>query len=438
MEKGPIFDIAKVFSMLKGKVVEAEVYENRSESLPVIFRANKLKSAEANLSCGASLRIIADGKTGFASSNDPSDLDSLVNRALKSASFGGKANFTLPSSCKTTEVPRTYYGETLKYNRDHKIKSGEESIGRILEKSPGVNIDLEIETGSAKTFLTNMKGLSLSSEKTWYTYGFSILNVGKDGLLWISKGNSSSKVDIKNKTLEDEALFLLEKAGWISPAGRSPAIILEPSVVSTLVSSFLAGLNGKTVQKGASPLSKKLGEKLVDSRFSLIEDPFINDRPASSPFDDEGVPRSRNALFDKGVPTMFISDLETAGITKSKPTGNGERSYASLPSPGYSNLVIPGGPKKTSQIIKETKNGLWIHSVLGSGQSNMLAGDFSLNAHLAYKIENGEITGRVKDTMISGNVYDIFKTIIDISSDQDNTGSKFFPAIAFEGIKVAG
>jgi PmbA protein len=135
---------------------------------------------------------------------------------------------------------------------------------------------------------------------------------------------------------------------------------------------------------------------------------------------------------------MFIYDLETAGITGSKPTGNGERGFSSLPSPGYSNLVIPTGPKPTREIIRETKNGLWIHSVLGSGQSNMLAGDFSLNAHLAYRIENGEITGRVKDTMISGNVYDIFKKIKDISSDQDDTGSKFFPAIAFEGIKVNG
>ena len=68
----------------------------------------------------------------------------------------------------------------------------------------------------------------------------------------------------------------------------------------------------------------------------------------------------------------------------------------------------------------------------------MLAGDFSLNASLAYKIENGEITGRVKDTMISGNVYDIFKKITEISAEQDDTGSRFFPSIAFEGVKVNG
>ena len=438
MTPGPIFDIDKIFSLVRGKAVEAEVYQSQSESRPVIFKANRLKSAEANLSCGASLRIVADGNTGFATTNDPNGLESLAERALRSARYGGKAHFSLPGTCKYDEVPRTYYGETAEHGRDAKITSGEETIRRLLEKAPGVNIDLEVETGFSKMTLSNLRGLSLSQEKTWYSFGFSMLNVDKNGLLWISRGNTSSRVEDKSSRLAEEALFLLEKSAWVQPVGRPQVVILEPDVVGLLVSSFLAGLNGKTVQKGTSPLSKKLGQTITDARFSLIEDPFIKDRPTSSPFDDEGIPRRKNALIDRGVAKMFVYDLETAGITGSKPTGNGERGYSSLPAPGFSNLIIPTGPKPVKEILKGVKNGLWIHSVLGSGQSNMLAGDFSLNAHLAYKIENGEITGRVKDTMISGNVYDIFNKITEISSEQDDTGSRFFPSIAFEGIKVNG
>jgi len=47
----------------------------------------------------------------------------------------------------------------------------------------------------------------------------------------------------------------------------------------------------------------------------------------------------------------------------------------------------------------------------------MLGGDFSGNVLLGFKIEKGEIVGRVKDTMISGNVYQLLKDITAIGSD---------------------
>ncbi|OGS34566.1 MAG: hypothetical protein A2293_00435 [Elusimicrobia bacterium RIFOXYB2_FULL_49_7] len=68
----------------------------------------------------------------------------------------------------------------------------------------------------------------------------------------------------------------------------------------------------------------------------------------------------------------------------------------------------------------------------------MLAGDFSLNAHLAYRIENGQITGRVKDTMLSGNVYDLFNKLGEMGAEVDDTGTHLFPPISFLGVQVSG
>jgi PmbA protein len=36
---------------------------------------------------------------------------------------------------------------------------------------------------------------------------------------------------------------------------------------------------------------------------------------------------------------------------------------------------------------------------------------------LGYKIENGKIAGRVKDTMVSGNVYQVLKQITAIGNE---------------------
>jgi PmbA protein len=54
---------------------------------------------------------------------------------------------------------------------------------------------------------------------------------------------------------------------------------------------------------------------------------------------------------------------------------------------------------------------------MGATQGNVLGGDFSGNVLLGYKIENGKIVGRVKDTMVSGNIYRLLKNIAAIGSE---------------------
>jgi PmbA protein len=63
------------------------------------------------------------------------------------------------------------------------------------------------------------------------------------------------------------------------------------------------------------------------------------------------------------------------------------------------------------------KEGLVIEQLMGAEQGNILGGDFSGNVLLGYKVENGEITGRVKNTMVSGNVYQVLKQINAIGSE---------------------
>ncbi|OGJ89366.1 MAG: hypothetical protein A2487_20360 [Candidatus Raymondbacteria bacterium RifOxyC12_full_50_8] len=432
------FDPQQVFSLLKGKTESAELVQSESANRPVVFKSNALKSVETNYSFGAGLRIIASGRLGFAVSTDPAKVQSLVDRALESARFGEKAAFDLPGSCTPAAAPALIDTAVSALTLEDKDKLGKEAIAALLAGDSGVHIDCEIGTASGRMVLDNSRGLHLEAQTTMFDFSYSILHVDANGLLWLYDGNMSHRLDIRMPAQVARTLLLLKKAKQVVATGAPETVICEPSVVGTLASSFLAGLNGKTVLKGASPLGGRLGHKIIDDRISLAEEPFLDYRPGSAGFDGEGLAKQRNVLIDKGVATMYFYDLQTAGLVKAQPTANGSRGATSLPSPGCGNLVIPPGTKNTEQIIRETKNGLWVHSVLGSGQSNMLAGDFSLNTHLAYRIENGEITGRVKDTMMSGNVYDVFNKIGEISSTVDDSGSSIFPAISFQGITVNG
>ena len=89
-------------------------------------------------------------------------------------------------------------------------------------------------------------------------------------------------------------------------------------------------------------------------------------------------------------------------------------------------------------MLADIKEGLVIEYMMGAGQGNILVGDFSGNVLLGYKVKNGKIIGRVKDTMVSGNVYQVLKEITAIGNDARWVGSFLnSPSIYCPSLSVA-
>ena len=73
-------------------------------------------------------------------------------------------------------------------------------------------------------------------------------------------------------------------------------------------------------------------------------------------------------------------------------------------------------------MVKSIDTGILVHYVMGLGQGNAFAGEFSVNLELAFKIERGEIVGRVKDCMLAGNVYDALQDIAAVGDKPERVG----------------
>jgi len=80
-------------------------------------------------------------------------------------------------------------------------------------------------------------------------------------------------------------------------------------------------------------------------------------------------------------------------------------------------------------------DGVFIRDLIGFGQSNIINGDISCTVGLGFRIKNGEIVGRVKDTMIAGNLYELLAGNVQLSSDLDYTGR--LPHAVVEGLAVS-
>ena len=231
------------------------------------------------------------------------------------------------------------------------------------------------------------------------------------------------------------------------PEGALP-VVFTPAGLSAVLLPITQGLSGKAVLQGISPLGKKVGERVFDERFALTDDPLVPGRAASRPLDDECVPSGVTCLVECGVVERFIYDLETAARARTASTGHGQRGIFGKPVPGYTNLVLGSRPRDVGAqpaaplqlgggLLADLRDGLLVDELIGVGQGNVIGGAFSHPVALAYRVERGEITGRVKDAAVAGNVYELLQRIAGFGDDARWSGTRFAPSLLLEGVSVA-
>ena len=88
-------------------------------------------------------------------------------------------------------------------------------------------------------------------------------------------------------------------------------------------------------------------------------------------------------------------------------------------------------------LLADLRDGLLVDELIGVGQGNVIGGAFSHPVALAYRVERGEITGRVKDAAVAGNVYELLQRIAGFGDDARWSGTRFTPSLLLEGVSVA-
>ncbi|MDR4508339.1 MAG: TldD/PmbA family protein [Candidatus Brocadiaceae bacterium] len=415
-----------------------EIIYEEGESRSVSFENNKLKYVNTKSIRGIGLRVIKEGRIGFSCTTDFRKPEKLVTNAIESSQFGQEAAFEFPPQSSYPQI-NLFDRQVIDFPIHTCIEIGKEAI----EKARAVNSDYECSVGIGKGFetmrLINSNGLDYSATTTSFGFGIEILQIKGQSLLSVGEGESSRGLVTDIKKHVDKALQNIRYAQkeLTLKTGSFP-VIVTPKAMGNLLTTLESGCNGKLVQKGASPLTNRLGEKILDERITIYDDATIEMGDSSYQCDGEGIPAQRTTLFEKGVLKNYLFDLQTAGIMKTISTGNGSRGFSSQPSPGNTNIIVDPGTMSLEAMIKDIKYGVLVDQVLGGGQSNILAGEFSVNIDLGFLIENGAIVGRVKDCMIAGNVFDIFNAIVAIGEKAEWHGSTKVPPFYFSAISIAG
>lgn len=418
---------------------QAELFIVKTEETPIHFEANRLKHIQTKQSTSIALRIIKDGRIGYAVSSRQDAGDELINMALETAKFGQEVHFDLPDTTKYQNVD--IYDEAVKeIPLDKMVSLGEEIISKMRELNSEIECEASIDKATASVEILNSKGFHSSYKKSIFGFGASGLLVRGSDMLFVSDSDSSCRpiTTIENVYVQIKRQLENAKVNAQVKSKNMPVLFTPYGVVSALAPSLGSAFNGKVVLEGSSPIGDKLGKVIFDEKLKLYDNPLTPFRPASRPFDDEGMPSQTTVLIEEGKAKNFLYDLRTASLAGTKSTGNGERSHAGAPTPSPSSLIIESGDSTFDEVITNMKEGIIVEYLMGAEQGNILGGDFSGNVLLGYKVENGIVTGRVKDTMVSGNVFNMLKSISAICDDGRWVGGVIkTPSILFENVAVA-
>lgn len=407
----------------------AEVFQARSHSQPIFFESNRLKQLESTQSEGTALRLWRNGCPGLAVAHGPVPPQALVERAISISSLNEPENIELASEAKTRHYPDQ--GTFLPV--EQLVSWGKEAIGLIRAVYPDVLCHGEWDCEVESTRLINSLGLDCNHTDTTLSGYIETEWVRGDDFLNISDGQ------IQRNTLDPKKVAnrILQRLNWAqtnvaSPRGRVP-ILFTAKAADLLWSTICAALNGKQVLEGASPWSDRLGEFVTNKQITISQQP--QQGAFSCPFDDEGTPTRPIVFIENGILQLFYTDRTTGRLLGSGTTGNGFRpDLGSYPTPELFNFMVKPGERSLQELTAILDDGLIVDQILGGGAG--ISGDFSINIELGYRVRKGEIVGRVKNTMVAGNVYTALKQLVALGNDGEWNGSCYTPHVIVEGLST--
>lgn len=403
----------------------------QGEAIHASFEAGRLKDTGSEESFAVSVDVLVAGRRAQASARRIQDLDGAVERAIQLAPIGSASHFAawpVPTSFTPVKV---HSETTATLTRETLIEAGARMTDILKACDPDLYIGASAARSESQGILLTSGGVIHRSARTGWSLSAEVQRTrGTDMLMdW----NGRSWCDV-NAFFDPPAIVapLVEHLRHADQHADSVTgrvrVFLPPQVLMMFLWPMFAGLSGRAAARKESPLADKLGQCILDPGVTIVDDPHREFCRGSSEIDDDGVPTRRQSLVEKGVLQRFLYDVDSAGLAGAEPTGNrGCQPYYP---------VISRGTRTSAELLKAMPDGLYLTpNLIGFGQGNIMNGDFSCNVGLGFRIRNGEIAGRIKNTMIAGNLYEILRHGVELSSDTEHEGH--VPYAVVEGVTAS-
>ena len=427
---------------------QAEIFYQHGEQMEIPFLNGQPGHINVKMPENVAVRVFKNNKCGFAYTSSLKNRDIVIQQAMTALEFGTDAAFTLPGEHPLP--PLTTRDKTIDdIDPEFLIHEAGHVIEKIKQKTDSI---IYCRTGKSKctTQLMNTSGLNCKQRHSTYYIAPSLK------MPHSAAGINKLKVTSLFSPFEPEAIeemvsFYRHSQKTTSVPTRKMKVLILEQALDPLIWRFRAACQGETHYQGISPLINMEERQIASENFSYYDHPHIEHFYKSRSFDDEGQATKKIPIIQKGRFKNFIFCTNMAHKCRRKPTGNGYKvtklfqgtkfSPAShINAPPISNVntnYIAPGDMPYKEMVKMMDEGIIVHNFIGSHSGNIINGDFSGSVSIGFYIRNGQIKGRAADTMIAGNVYEMFKNIMAIENKL-HFGLNAYPRILFNNVSVTG
>ena len=394
--------------------------------------------------------IFADGRYGTFSTNrlDLDELDGFIGNAVGMVRMLGEdACRRLPDRSRTADDAKTgmelgLFDESyLAVDTDARLAMAKElSIyGKVTPDGYGlISEECEYTDSYDDTFLVDSQGFEGRHTETTFS-AFAEMTI-EDPL-----GNKYSGFWWENTPFADKlniggvGQMALEKAvSQIGPKARRGGryrMVVDRNTATRLVSPLFAALNASSIQQKMSFLDETVGKKVFSEGMTILDLARTPGRSGSRMYDTEGVATRNAPVIENGVVKQYFVNTYMSGKTGFAPTVEDISRPCLMPYIKGKDLA--GGEKEVSlkDILKLCGNGIYVTGFNG-GNCNPVTGDFSYGIE-GFAFSKGKITHPVREMLITGNMLELWNSLVAAGSDARECARWQIPTLAFENISFS-
>jgi PmbA protein len=404
-----------------------EAFVSRDSETDIRVYGGSVEHFVSAQSEGIGIRVIRDGRTGFAYAGtlDPTAIAEVLADARDNVEFGTPdewAGLAEPDGVEVIEQ-ELWNDELAAFATDRKIELAKELERLTLGIDGRVRVDdsnyadVSVESAVATTTGIRRSGrengcyVSISTladdgDETQTGFGFSV-------------GRSPEFFDLGKAAQEasDRATRLL---GATKPPSRRLTVVLDPYVTAMFLGVISSTLNGEAVAKGRSLFKDRLGDQVANPLLTLVDDPTNTLAYTATDLDGEGLAARRNVLIDAGVLQQFVHNSYSARRVGGRSTGNAVRGgFKGTPGVGCLALQLQPGTRDQAALVADVTDGVLIQEVQGLHSGvNPISGDFSVGAS-GLQITNGQVGAPLREFTIASTLQRMLLDVVEVGGDVD-------------------
>lgn len=394
--------------------------------------------------------IFAKGRYGTFSTNrlDINELEGFIGNAVKMVGMLGEdACRRLPDKDRTADDAKTgkelgLYDESYEsIDTDARLKNAAElSIyGKaITDGFTLISEECEYTDSYDDTFLIDSQGFEGRHTETTFS-AFAEMTIedaegNKYSGFWWENTPFLNKLNVD--TVAKKALD--KAADQIGPKPRRGGkykMVVDRNTATRLVSPIFTALNASSIQQKMSFLEGTAGKKVFSEGLTIMDMARTPGKSGSRMYDTEGVATKNAPIIEGGVVKQYFVNTYMSGKTGFAPTIEDISRPCLMPY--IKDIDLAGAEKEVSleDILKLCGNGIYVTGFNG-GNCNPVTGDFSYGVE-GFAFSKGKITHPVREMLITGNMIDLWNSLMAAGTDARECARWQIPTLAFEGVSFS-